>query len=190
MKSDHPLVFLRQQYLIYCKTLINWDVFLAQALHNISFIPISPHIDSPLKSISHTDLSQIYSETNLPSLTEPSKILSEIMIKQLVEKLPDYLKYRDWDLIFSTEKSGWSLDTFYRNCENYGSSIVVIQDEKHFAFGGFASQSWVQGRGYYGNGECFLYTFENTEKLQYFFATLENEYYMLSDSQCFIMGGG
>lgn len=190
MKSDHPLVLLRQQYLLYCKTLINWDVFLEQALSNVSNLQISPNIDSPLKTNSHKEVTEVYCEGGMPSLSEPSAILSETMVKQLLDKLPNYLKYRDWDLIYSTDKNGWSLNTFYRNCENYGSNILIIRDENHYVFGGFASQSWVHCRRYYGNGECFLFSFDNTQQLKCYFATLENEFYMCSDSQCLMMGGG
>jgi TLD len=191
MKSDHPLVLLRQQYQIYFKNLINWDVFLAQALDFVLASGKDSYIDSPLISSSHTDIHHtIKFSGEIPTLSEPSKLLSEIMILQIVEKLPNYLKYRDWDLIYSTVSNGWSLNTFYRNCENYGSNILVIKDHSHYIFGGFASQSWIHCKKFYGNGECFVYTFENQEEIKCYYASLNNDFYMSSDSQCLIMGGG
>ena len=167
-------------------------MFLAQALANASSSPVSEHIVSPLKSNSHKEIHAEILNTHyiLPHFNEQSTLLSEIMIKQLIEKLPNYLKYRDWDLIYSTETNGWSLNTFYRNCENYGSNILIIKDEGHFIFGGFANQSWIHSRKFYGNGECFLFSFEDGEVMKYYHSSLENEFYMSSDLECLIMGGG
>lgn len=190
MKSDHPLVLLRQQYTIYYKSLINWEVFQTQAYESAAVIGNSL-ISSPLKvRISEELEKNPHNENNLPALSTKSHFLNDFMIQQIVERLPDYLKFRDWDLIFRPDKHGWSLNTFYRNCENYGSNVFVVKDDGHFVFGGFASTGWVHSRKFYGNGECFLFSFGNGEAIKSFFPTLANGYYMSSDEQCIIMGSG
>ena len=97
MKSDHPLVLLRQQYLLYCKNLINWDVYLAQALDTVINSSTSPQIISPLKSSPHTEITSTANINTriMPKLNINSRLLTETMIKHLVDKLPNYLKYRD-----------------------------------------------------------------------------------------------
>ncbi|OMJ68829.1 hypothetical protein SteCoe_33604 [Stentor coeruleus] len=191
MKSDHPLVILRAQYLIYCKNLVNWDVYISQALNSVQHAQIHPHIDSPLKSTAYAIVSEGEENTEyLPALSENSKIFNDSMILQVVSKLPKYLRFRDWDLIYSTDNHGWSLNTFYRNSETYGSNILIIKDQSHSVFGAFASQGWVHSKQYYGNGECFLFSFGTQEIIKCYFATLDNDYYMRSDSECLIMGGG
>jgi hypothetical protein len=190
MKSDHPLVLLRQQYTIHYQSLINWEVFQTQAYETGAVIGRNLS-DSPLKEKKDPDTEKtIVNESLLPSLSTESHLLNDLMIQQIVERLPDYLKHREWDLIFRPDRNGWSLHTFYRNCENYGSNVFVVKDDGHFVFGGFASTSWVRSRKFYGNGECFLFTFKDSQEIQSFFPTLVNNYYMSSDEQCIIMGSG
>lgn len=190
MRSDHPLVLLRQQHGIYYKTLINWEVYQAQALE--SALTLGTNLsNSPLKTfIDPQSLNQSLSDSILPGMSTASNFLTEVMVKQIVERLPDYLKYRDWDLVYRPDKHGWSLNTFYRNCENYGSSVLVIKDDGNSIFGGFANTSWVNSRRFYGDGECFLFTFGKSQEIKAFSATLANNYYMSSDDQSIIMGGG
>ena len=190
MRSDHPSVLLRQQHGIYYKTLINWEVYQAQALE--SSLTLGTNLsNSPLKTFIDPEQHHfVSSESVLPSMSTPSGILTETMVKQIVEKLPDYLKYRDWDLVYRPDKHGWSINTFYRNCESYGSNVLVIKDDGNSVFGGYANTSWVHSRRFYGDGECFLFTFGRGQEIKAFLATLENNYYMSSDEQSIIMGGG
>lgn len=170
---------------------MHWDVFISQALHSVQHVQINPHIDSPLKTISLTTPNEDEEKTEfIPAFSENSKIITDTMVFQILSKLPKYLKFRDWDLIYSTENHGWSLNTFYRNCETYGSNILIIKDQSHSVFGAFASQGWVHSKQFYGNGECFLFSFGTQETIKCYFATLDNDYYMSSDSECLIMGGG
>ena len=119
----------------------------------------SDEIDSPLKATSGRDFDFSYlSNIPLPNLSEPSLLLSELKTKQIIEKLPLYLKHRDWKMIYSTNNHGWSINTLYRQAEGYGCNVLVIKDENHFGFGGFASQTWVVSKKFYGNGECFLFS--------------------------------
>jgi hypothetical protein len=42
----------------------------------------------------------------------------------------------------------------------------------------------------YGTGECFVFTFKDTERMKIYYSTLSNDSYMLSDHNAIIVGGG
>lgn len=67
---------------------------------------------------------------------------------------------------------------FYQACRNLGPSVLVIQAQNSYVFGAFVSDNWKQSRLYYGSGDCFLYTFYDTEKIKCFYSSYRNEYYM------------
>ncbi|CAG9316523.1 NCOA7 [Blepharisma stoltei] len=126
----------------------------------------------------------------LPDLSEPSTILSENMIKQIVINLPMMYQIRSWKLAYSPKLHGTSLAAFYRNLSKVGSSIIVVLTQHMQIFGGLASDTWAPSHQFYGNGDCFLFTFHNTKKIKCFFPTLENEYFMASSFEGISMGSG
>ncbi len=49
----------------------------------------------------------------LPNKTEKSEILSDLQISNLIESFPSYLKMADWNLVFSINRDGVSMGTFF-----------------------------------------------------------------------------
>lgn len=68
--------------------------------------------------------------------------------------------------------------------------IIIIKDESKYIFGGFTNEEWRPNRIYYGNGECFLFTFKDTEIMECFYPAGRNEYFMISDAESVSMGAG
>jgi hypothetical protein len=111
------------------------------------------------------------------------------MIGQLSQSLPSILKFRNWSLAYSTKTCGSSTKQFFRLVEEIGPSVLVIKAaETGYIFGAFASESWRQERLYYGSGDCFLYTFQDSETLECFYATRKNEFYMLTEADFISLG--
>lgn len=66
----------------------------------------------------------------------------------------------------------------------------MIKDEGGHIFGGFASDSWTPHKKYYGNGDCFLYTFHAGERIEVYSSSFVNDFYMISDWDGLSMGSG
>jgi hypothetical protein len=125
-----------------------------------------------------------------PELDVPSQILTEAMEAAITRRLPKYMQLRKWRLAFSLSTHGCSLNTFYRHLEGTGPCIIVIEDEFHHKFGGVCSEGWRRARMFYGTGDCSLFTFHTGERIEFYPASLSNEYYMMSDDEIIAMGSG
>eukprot|EP00929_Paragymnodinium_shiwhaense_P006014 TRINITY_DN10882_c0_g1_i1.p1 TRINITY_DN10882_c0_g1~~TRINITY_DN10882_c0_g1_i1.p1 ORF type:complete len:542 (-),score=137.38 TRINITY_DN10882_c0_g1_i1:180-1805(-) len=85
-------------------------------------------------------------------------LMNEAIALALNRHLPASVQFRtSWRLAYSPRLHGVSLQTFYRNMSFEGPSLLLLQDHKGRAFGGFASTSWRCGDRYYGTGECFVF---------------------------------
>jgi hypothetical protein len=112
-------------------------------------------------------------------------------MKKIASLLPSIYKFRSWQLAFSNYEHGASLRTLYHECGNIGPNVLIIKDSANHIFGGYASESWRLQPLYYGNCDCFLFTFHDTKStLTTYPATMTNEFYMLSDSSIISMGAG
>jgi len=124
-----------------------------------------------------------------PKLTEKSKIISESDQLLLVPFLPRRYASSDWSLLYSTDKHGISINTFYSKVKEKGPTILLIEDSNHYVFGAFVSESWKSDyQGYYGTGETFLFTLR--PKLSVYKWTQQDNYFILSSMQSLSIGGG
>lgn len=162
--------------------------------YSLTSIPYYEFVSSYLQvknpQLSEIETGSIMMSFNLPELSIPSVILSEKMIKEIVSKLPDLYKPRNWEQYFSTEQCGFSLQTFLRVTENRGPNILVIKDHKKTIFGAFMPISWKNSKLFYGTGEIFMFNFDEKQKISCFYASLLNECYVASDFEGIIFGGG
>lgn len=126
----------------------------------------------------------------IPELEVPSLILSDSMAAAISRHLPKYLQYRKWKLSYSLHTHGCSLLTFYRHLEGTGPCVLVVEDELHHKFGGVCSEGWRRARMFYGTGDCSLFTFHLGQRIEFYPATLCNEYYMISDDELIALGSG
>ena len=125
-----------------------------------------------------------------PSMQSPSQLLTDKMISQIYTSLPNVFQHRAWDLIYSTYAHGRNLKTFYLKNEKAGPNILIVKDSGGYVFGGYFSNSWRFDTRSYGTGECFVFTFRDTERMKIYYSTLSNECYMMSDHNAIIVGGG
>jgi TLD len=126
----------------------------------------------------------------LPKMSSESKLLTPKMISQVLLSIPKVFQYRSWELLYATYKHGRSLTSFYRNTEKPGPNILVVKDHQKFVFGGYFSGAWKKCSGPYGTGECFVFTFKNTERMKCYYSGLVNTFYMFSDNDALVVGSG
>ncbi|KAL4255640.1 Oxidation resistance protein 1 [Pleurotus pulmonarius] len=109
---------------------------------------------------------------------------------------------RKWNLVYSLDQHGISLNTLYDRCERLGQTktstgttnrgaLVVVKDSGNVVFGAWMGEGirMTKGRGYYGSGESFLWRFAN-HKLDVYKWTGKNEYVTLCESGFISFGGG
>jgi hypothetical protein len=99
----------------------------------------------------------------LPNKSEKSEILNDLQISNLVENFPSMMMYNDWTLVYSVNRDGVSVGTFFEKCKNWKYTLIVVKDTNGYIFGGFCSETWRSSTKFYGTGENFLYTFKNTD---------------------------
>lgn len=126
---------------------------------------------------------------DVPKLNLPSVLLTnDATILKLASALPARYRHSDWTLLYSTERHGVSLMTFYTKTKRKGPSYLIIEDDAGFRFGAYISTSWEPQRSYYGTGECFLFTLYPSFNV-YPWSQL-NEYFIYSKEDTIAVGGG
>ena len=128
-----------------------------------------------------------------PLLIARSAILKEEYFHSLCaicNFLPTTHQRRSWDLIYSTDKHGFSIRTFYAKMLAANQcSLLIIEDTRGYIFGGFASCPWRVQELYFGTGECFLFRLAPIFGVYSGHADL-NHFFMLAKLDHFEMGGG
>lgn len=125
-----------------------------------------------------------------PIALEKSEILSTAQIKVLSYHLPAIVRLFNWKLVFSTYRDGNSHHNFFDKCSDHEYTILVIKDRVGFIFGALCAEAWDAGeKGFYGNGDNFVFTFRNSDDLEIFPATGMDTQYQSADADGIIIGG-
>lgn len=72
-----------------------------------------------------------------PIRKHESKMMDVAAFHLLTMHLPPLIKLREWCLLFSIERDGTNLQTFYQNVEDRDNTVLVIEDEHSEVFGAF-----------------------------------------------------
>lgn len=108
-----------------------------------SLLSVSPKNDLlTQQTIKDEDLAPV------PTLSSPSSIVeNEEDLRWLASILPNRYQNSKWNLAYSTDIHGTSLQTFYNRTKKKGPSYLIIEDEDGFVFGSFVSESWECQKG-------------------------------------------
>lgn len=71
------------------------------------------------------------------------------------------LKQNNWTLVYSLNRDGVSLKTFYEKAKKWKHTLLFIQDMNNYVFGGYCTETWRVGSKFYGTGENFLFTYKD-----------------------------
>lgn len=97
----------------------------------------------------------------IPKKDTKSEILSDLQISNLVEHFPSMMMTMDWTLVYSINRDGDSVGTFFEKCKDWKYTLIVVKESKGWIFGGFCSEKWRSSLKFYGTGESFLFTFKD-----------------------------
>ncbi|NWR88148.1 TLDC2 protein, partial [Furnarius figulus] len=110
-------------------------------------------------------------------------------LPQLGPHLPLRLMQEPWQLLYSTRRDGFSLQTLYRRGGQPGSpALLLIRDAEGQAFGAFSSSAIRCSSGFYGTGETFLFSF--SPELKVFRWTGRNNFFVKGDVNLLMVGAG
>ncbi|CAR29435.1 hypothetical protein ZYGR_0AD01170 [Zygosaccharomyces rouxii] len=102
------------------------------------------------------------------------RLLTPEMCDEIRTLMPTRIQlYTDWNLLYSLEQHGSSLQSLYHNVTPKSKSpmrvgyVLVIKDSKQGIFGAYSNEPFhpTSDRRYYGNGECFLWKMEKVPNL-------------------------
>eukprot|EP01053_Blabericola_migrator_P002961 Blabericola_migrator_1__2960@NODE_1855_length_3657_cov_58_127577_g1186_i0_p1_GENE_NODE_1855_length_3657_cov_58_127577_g1186_i0NODE_1855_length_3657_cov_58_127577_g1186_i0_p1_ORF_typecomplete_len717_score93_10TLD/PF07534_16/3_4e34_NODE_1855_length_3657_cov_58_127577_g1186_i03272477 len=136
------------------------------------------------------------SPPKLDNLNGATPIFNEDMSLQLSAALPPTVALRRWQLLFDTNLHGVSMKTFFQRCEGHWPALLVLRDEHNTCFGGYSPDGFRESHHYYGTGETFVFTYtprktpEAEGELQIFGWSGKNEFFVYSDHERLMFGGG
>lgn len=85
-------------------------------------------------------------------------------------------KHQDkWRFLFSSHIHGESFSTMTGRIQDQGASLLIIEDNSGYIFGGYAPASWSLGPNFVGTEESFLFTL--APKMRVYPATTYNNHY-------------
>eukprot|EP00210_Caulerpa_lentillifera_P002251 g2163.t1 len=124
----------------------------------------------------------------LPEFTD---LLTEHRVQLLISGIPPRHRHGKWNLLYSTERHGISLNTLLRKAQKYSPSVLVIQDSADFIFGCYCSEPWKTSHRFYGTGETFVFQLE--PKCVYYpwkqKSAVPNNFFMFASNESLSVGG-
>ena len=101
----------------------------------------------------------------MKTLSIDSNILKESeKIKLFLEKIYEWTGYKNMELIFrGTRDEG---KNFHNKCDNKGPTITLIQNDKGYIFGGYASIPWTSSNTWKSAPDSFLFSFTNIYNIE------------------------
>uniref|UniRef100_A0A0E0CRM5 Oxidation resistance protein 1 n=1 Tax=Oryza meridionalis TaxID=40149 RepID=A0A0E0CRM5_9ORYZ len=150
------------------------------------------HVESVSPVLELAESKEVASLINLPAMSEPSVLLSEVMRSNIYASFPVLAKGMNWVLLYSTWRHGISLSTLYRRsmlCPGY--SLLVVGDKEGAVFGGLveAPLQPTSAKKYQGSNSCFVFTNLHSNPSIYR-PTGANNYFTVCSTDYLALGGG
>lgn len=109
----------------------------------------------------------------------------------LAERLPSRVIGNPWQLVFTTERDGFSLNNIYRKVEGLernSPTLIAIRDTEDCCFGALVSDNPSVSGKFYGTGESFLW--RTKPDRQHWKWSTKNSYFMSCSHECLNIGAG
>ncbi|KAL0568957.1 oxidation resistance protein 1 [Marasmius crinis-equi] len=161
---------------------------------------------STVDSISPLDSLQNIGHLELKGRKESTDgVLNAMLADKIRTYLPALSRLsKSWNLIYSLDQHGISLNTLYAETEAASGvrvsasgfatrtgALVIVKDSDGMLFGVYLGDGLHKGKGYYGSGESFLWKYEESKNvLDVYKWTGKNEYVALCEGEYLSFGGG
>ncbi|TNV70582.1 hypothetical protein FGO68_gene8104 [Halteria grandinella] len=128
----------------------------------------------------------------IPNQGTKSTIVSYEQFSKIWMMLPEHVRIRNAELIYSAHTEGFNLQSLYNICSeykyDYKFSLLLIQTKKNQIFGAFIDDVIrLHIRGYLGSQDCFVFTVQPNVRV--FYETGQNMRYLLGEMTYFQIGG-
>uniref|UniRef100_H2YYE8 Oxidation resistance protein 1 n=1 Tax=Ciona savignyi TaxID=51511 RepID=H2YYE8_CIOSA len=90
-----------------------------------------------------------------------SEIVNETQLATLYSWLPETITLLNPVILFTTNKHGYNLSSFFSCCDSHEPTIFLIKTVSNEIIGAYLTSSWEerrQSKGYFGTGECFVFS--------------------------------
>ncbi|KAM3134432.1 hypothetical protein pb186bvf_013398 [Paramecium bursaria] len=125
----------------------------------------------------------------VPVLSEESNCLNETMYKQIIERIPAVYRLAKWYIRYDTTEEGSSFENMLKDLKYQSPVIFVIKDVNQIVFGAYITSDIHYSHTFYGNGESFLFNFDNN-KICVYESTQKNNDFVFCDRDGIAFGCG
>jgi hypothetical protein len=80
---------------------------------------------------------------------------------KLINKLFEWFKCKEFELLYRGTKDGSSSEIFHYKCDNKGPTLILCKNDKGNIFGGYASISWTSNGNFKSTKDSFIFTLVN-----------------------------
>lgn len=128
-----------------------------------------------------------------PSAASQSSLLSQEEAASLAAALPGRRKLSQWEMLYSSEADGFSLQTMYRAGAHAPRTLLVVEDFHGHVFGAYCTEVLRVNPRYQGNGECFVFQMR-PHRLKYDWHKVSegasrNDFFMMVSQESIGIGG-
>jgi len=140
-----------------------------------------------------TPLKVAHPNQSMPTMSEPSALLTEDDIRSLAAEVPLRHRQAQWRLLYSTQRDGISMQTMLRNARGQSPTVLVVRDMGRSVFGAFCSEPWKLSPRYYGTGETFVFQVSPRQVAWHWWhkkmKECQNDFFMWTQSDAMAIGG-
>ena len=87
-----------------------------------------------------------------------SQMLSDVDLTDIEAALPWASRDHDWELLYSLQLHGSTLETFISNVQREAPTLLLLHTNHNEVCGVFASESWQYSSRFRGSGETFIFS--------------------------------
>jgi LysM repeat protein len=129
-----------------------------------------------------------------PTLSDTSLVLNYEQFSELLMCVPEMYRGYEWIPVYVNMNHGTSMSQLMRRAKVHAPLLIMIKDENGFCFGAYCNESLrdksTGSHSYYGSGECFLWTFRDTQDVVSYTWSKKNDYFILTAEDGLNFGGG
>ena len=87
-------------------------------------------------------------------------------------------------------QDGCSLITFYSKTREWDTTVLLVEDEHGWKFGGYCTEAWRQaGKKFFGSGQNLLFSFEGLDDPMVYMWGGSSDQHMYGDDKSIGLGG-
>ena len=128
-----------------------------------------------------------------PEVWHQSNLIDFDLIRALAAEIPSRHRQAKWQLIYSSQRDGISLQTMLRKSKGRSPTVLLVRDLGKAVFGAYCSEAWRTSSRYFGTGETFVFTVKPKPMVWHWWwkkmNVQQNDFFMWATSEGIAVGG-